>query len=120
MRDQDEQIALKLGAALRELRRTRGWSQATLAEKLDVSVDYVGLLERGERLPALGMLVHVARTLGVQVEVLLGAPLDVGWAEEAIALLKTLPEEARNLVLAMLRGAVAEQRGKRGPRSKAR
>jgi transcriptional regulator with XRE-family HTH domain len=108
MRDQDEQIALKLGAALRELRRTRGWSQATLAETLD------------ERLPALGMLVHVARTLGVQVEVLLGAPLDVGWAEEAIALLKTLPEEARNLVLAMLRGAVAEQRGKRGPRSKAR
>jgi ribosome-binding protein aMBF1 (putative translation factor) len=40
--EDEEQLAARLGATIREARKARRWTQATLAEKLDVSVTYVG------------------------------------------------------------------------------
>jgi XRE family transcriptional regulator, regulator of sulfur utilization len=39
---------LLLGDTVRELRRARGWSQETLAEKSNLHLNFVGRLERGE------------------------------------------------------------------------
>ena len=38
-----------LGQRIREQRREKGWTMDKLAEKADLSVNYVGDLERGRR-----------------------------------------------------------------------
>jgi transcriptional regulator with XRE-family HTH domain len=107
MAETEAELAARLGAAIRRARTARRWSQATLAEKLKVSVDYVGLIERGERVPSLAVVIALARMFGASVVDLLGAPADDPWISEALALLRALPAPARELVLGMLRGAVA-------------
>lgn len=87
----------------------RRWSQAELAERAEISTDYVGLLERGLRLPALGMLVQLSEVFGVSTDEILGrSNAQDGWLLEASGLLGHVPQRARAAVLGMLRGAVGE------------
>ena len=60
-------LARKLGRRIRELRKARGLTQAALAERLDISENYMGSLERGTRHPSLQLVETIAQTLGVQV-----------------------------------------------------
>lgn len=96
---------------MRELREARGWSQAALAERIEVSVHYVGLLERGQRLPSLGTFVHLGRELGVRLDALLESRAE-DWTEDAIDLLRRVPEAQRPFLTAILRAAA----GFRAPR----
>ncbi|GHU54330.1 hypothetical protein FACS189442_0410 [Spirochaetia bacterium] len=52
---------------LKRLRACRGFSQQTLAEKADISVAYLGAIERCERWPHPDILVRLADGLGVEV-----------------------------------------------------
>ena len=57
---------------LKELRVKKGWSQAELAKKADVTDAYVAQLETGARdNPSLEILKRLARALGVPVTELL-------------------------------------------------
>lgn len=60
-------LARKVGRRIRELRRARGLTQATLAERLDISENYRGGLERGNRFPSLQLLETLADAFGVPV-----------------------------------------------------
>ena len=53
------------------LRRARGWSQAELAGKLQVSASAVGMYEQGRREPSLGAVVALSRVFEVSVDYLL-------------------------------------------------
>ncbi len=48
------------GAELTELRVCRGWSQQRLAEMLGYDMNYIGMLERGEKSPTLRTLSDLA------------------------------------------------------------
>ncbi|MBV9073305.1 MAG: helix-turn-helix transcriptional regulator [Acidobacteria bacterium] len=54
-----------LARRLREMRRRRGWSQETMAEKCGLHRTYVGAIERGERNITLDTLHNLANSLGV-------------------------------------------------------
>jgi transcriptional regulator with XRE-family HTH domain len=97
--DSEQDLADRIGAAVRAARAARRWSQATLAERLDVSVTYVGMLERGEKLASLSLLVQVARVLGIGVARLLGEPAADPWEEEVVELLRALPAGSRDMVM---------------------
>lgn len=58
--------------ALRSAREACGWSQADLADRVTLSVEAYGRLERGRVLPRAATLVRLARTLDVGVDDLLG------------------------------------------------
>lgn len=107
MAETEQELVRRFGQAVRAARKMRGWSQATLAEQLDVSVDYAGMLERGERLPSFAVAIRVAEVLGTTVVQLIGEPKHEPWLEEAIALLRSLPPGPRETALAMLRGAAS-------------
>lgn len=60
-----------LGAAIRQRRRTRGWTQAEVAERAAVSRRFVSALETGERTGAeIGRVFAVLRALDTAVELL--------------------------------------------------
>lgn len=53
---------------LRNLRAERGWSQQTLAEKLEVSRQSVNAIETGKYDPSLPLAFRIARTFGLRIE----------------------------------------------------
>jgi putative transcriptional regulator len=53
---------------LRELRRERGWSQAYLAERLEVSRQSVNAIETGRYDPSLPLAFRIARLFGKRIE----------------------------------------------------
>lgn len=65
-----------LGQRIALLRRRQGWSQAELAQKMQVSPSTVGMYEQGRREPSLWGAVELSRAFGVSVDYLLtGKPL---------------------------------------------
>ncbi|MRG94278.1 helix-turn-helix domain-containing protein [Polyangium spumosum] len=118
--ESEAKIAARIGEVMRRCRAARGWSQAVLAEHLDVSVDYVGLLERGERVPSIPVLLLIAERLGVSAAELLGERELEDWEQEALTAIRALPVAARDVVLAMLRGAAGATKQRRPARARAR
>jgi putative transcriptional regulator len=53
---------------LRVLRAERGWSQADLAERLDVSRQSVNAIETGKYDPSLPLAFKIARVFGLAIE----------------------------------------------------
>lgn len=53
---------------IRELRATHGWSQADLAERLDVSRQSVNAVETGRYDPSLPLAFAISRLFGLPVE----------------------------------------------------
>jgi len=53
---------------IRELRAGQGWSQADLAEKLDVSRQSVNAIETGRYDPSLPLAFAISRLFGLPVE----------------------------------------------------
>ncbi|MDO5611238.1 MAG: helix-turn-helix transcriptional regulator [Pseudomonadota bacterium] len=53
---------------LRELRELHGWSQAALAERLEVSRQTINALETGKYDPSLPLAFRIARLFGQRIE----------------------------------------------------
>lgn len=57
-------MRVRLGAALQKHRILRGWTQAELADFADLSLKYVGEIERGEANTTLEVLERLASAVG--------------------------------------------------------
>ena len=76
----------RLGARIRARRTAKGLSQAALAESADVSANYIGVLERGVKLPTLDTLVALAKVLGCSAAELLDDPrAKDSWLDELVS-----------------------------------
>ena len=64
----EDEILIKLGSRIREIRLKRQLTQAELADKCGCNRNYVSMLERGERNPSYKSLVMIASGLGVKVQ----------------------------------------------------
>jgi transcriptional regulator with XRE-family HTH domain len=60
-----------LGARIAALRSRFGWSQAELAQRVNISPSAVGMYEQGRREPSLEVIITLSRVLGVSVDFLL-------------------------------------------------
>ena len=60
-------ILKRLGARVKEERKKAKLTQERFAEKVGLSVDYIGYIERGKQAPYLKTLERIATTLGVEV-----------------------------------------------------
>ena len=68
-----------IGRSIREYRLSRKLRQEDLAEKTGLSANYIGMVERGEKVPSLETFICIANTLGVSADVLLADVLDNGY-----------------------------------------
>lgn len=62
-RDHRSDEAKWFGATIRQLRDERRLTQAQLAEAADLSSTYLGIVERGENVPTLTVILQLARGL---------------------------------------------------------
>ena len=63
-----ECVALPMKNNLRDLRAERGWSQADLAEKLDVSRQTVNAIETEKYDPSLPLAFKIAEIFNMKIE----------------------------------------------------
>lgn len=57
----------RLAKELQARRKERGFTQESLAEKLDVSVGTIKTIEQGLRMPSIPMLIMIARILRLKI-----------------------------------------------------
>jgi transcriptional regulator with XRE-family HTH domain len=65
-------MAVAFGHCLRKFRLRAGLSQIQLGLLANYDRHYIGVLERGQRIPTLPALFRLARVLGVSAETLVG------------------------------------------------
>lgn len=60
-----------IGARIRTARKRKEWRQDDLAEHIGKSTTYVGMIERGERIPALDTFVDIITELDITADEIL-------------------------------------------------
>ena len=60
-----------IGRNIRKYRKEKGMMQDTLAEMTDLSANYIGMIKRGEKIPALPTLIKIANALEISADPLL-------------------------------------------------
>jgi transcriptional regulator with XRE-family HTH domain len=69
MTHDERRLAREIGLILHRLRRDKGWTQKTLAQRVagGVNATYIGKIERGDQLPSLKILLRLSQALDVAV-----------------------------------------------------
>ncbi len=122
MDDVELALAEQLAARLRELRRSRGWTQAELAEHAELTPHYIALLETARKLPTLRTLGCLARALGTTAGDLLGSEPTPGdaWVNDVRRLAVAVPESIRPLIAGVLKLATRHKDESPRPRKRRR
>lgn len=66
-----QDLLTAFGAAIRALRRRRGWSQEEFADRIGLHRTYIGDIERGERNVSLVNIMRIAAALDVTLSALM-------------------------------------------------
>ncbi len=64
-KEQKDPVGVIFGETVRRLREARTWTQEDLAEQAEMSVTYVGFIERGDNVPSLNIILKLADALRV-------------------------------------------------------
>ena len=94
-----------LGKRIREARLKKKMTQDQLSEKADISLYYLGEVERGTKTPSLKVLIAIADTLGVSIDSLLRDTVSTGNVyvnNEVTRLLDTLTPKQRACAVEIL------------------
>lgn len=60
-------LRVRFGRKLKNLRKKNGLTQEQLAEKTGLSVDFIGMIERGERAPSFETIEQLAKVLKIRI-----------------------------------------------------
>ena len=109
------EIVRRFAARLREVRKSRGLTQAELGDRAGVAASYVGRLEAGGAAPGIDLVQRLATALGTTVHDLLPAEVSPdteavlrGRAEELFAGLMRAADRDTLLMLTPLLARLAE------------
>ncbi|MBQ7316510.1 MAG: helix-turn-helix transcriptional regulator [Clostridia bacterium] len=69
---------LTMGDRIKEVRKKQGLTQEQLAERLDISVEFIGQIERGIKLPSMHVFIKLIETLNVSADYLLRDSVSTG------------------------------------------
>lgn len=98
-----------IGERIQEIRKKRKLSQEQVAERADISPNYLSRIECGKENPTLDMLIKLARALGTEMWEIFDFAHEVGlkeMKETMNKLLKESEEEKLRLAIKILRAVV--------------
>ena len=90
-----------IGKNIRKFREIKKLRQEDLAEKTDLTTNYIGMIERGEKIPSLETFINILNSLGVSADMVLSDVLDNGYTVKDSLLnekLEKLVTEDRNRI----------------------
>ncbi len=90
-----------IGKNIRKFREIKKLRQEDLAEKTDLTTNYIGMIERGEKIPSLETFINIVNSLGVSADMVLSDVLDNGYTVKDSLLnekLEKLVPEDRNRI----------------------
>lgn len=68
-----------IGKNIRKYRLAKGLHQDDLAEMADLSVNYIGMIERGQKIPSLESFINIVNALDVSSDMILTDVLNQGY-----------------------------------------
>lgn len=68
-----------IGRNIRKFRQEKKLRQEDLAEKTGLSTNYIGVIERGEKIPSLETLIYILNALGVSADLVMRDVLQTGY-----------------------------------------
>lgn len=90
-----------IGKNIRKFREIKKLRQEDLAEKTDLTTNYIGMIEREEKIPSLETFINILNSLGVSADMVLSDVLDNGYKVKDSLLnekLEKLVPEDRNRI----------------------
>lgn len=90
-----------IGKNIRKFREAKKLRQEDLAEKAELTTNYIGMIERGEKIPALDTFIKILNAFGVSADMVLSDVLDNGYTVKNSMLnekLEKLVPEDRNKI----------------------
>ncbi len=106
-----------IGENIRKYRKAAGLRQEDLAERTGLSVNYIGMVERGEKTPSLETFIAIVNVLGVSADMVLCDVLDVGYTVKSSLLnekLSRVSSDDRNKIYAVVETMLAHSKIKIG------
>lgn len=94
-----------VGGNIRKYRQIKKLRQEDLAELTDLSPNYIGMVERGEKIPSLETLIAIVNALGVSADMVLADVLSCGYQIKASLLIEKLDsisEQDRSRIIAVV------------------
>ena len=94
-----------IGQNIRKYRNAKKLRQEDLAEKTDLSVTYIGMIERGEKIPSLETFISIVNALGVSSDMILADVTETGYKMKNTLLdekLSKLTAEDREKIYAVI------------------
>ena len=99
-----------IGMNIRKYRMSKNLRQEDIAERSGLSTNYIGMIERGEKIPSLEKFIDIANALHVSADQLLSDVLDTGYIVKTSMLterISGLSPEERERVYAVLEAMIA-------------
>lgn len=94
-----------IGKNIRRFRTEKKMRQEDLAERACLSTNYIGMVERGEKIPSLESFIGIVNALGVSADMILADVLDTGYEIKHSLLndkLKSLSKHDRERIYAVI------------------
>ena len=94
-----------IGLNIRDARIRKGWTQEQFAEKLGLSTSYIGLIERGYKLPKFETFIKIINQLDVSADVILFGVTNVGYTirtSEYLDKISELPQSEQKRIFDIL------------------
>ena len=61
-------MKIELGSKIRQARKAKGYSQEQLAELAEIAPNYLGEVERGQKMPRMDVFVRIIKALDVSAD----------------------------------------------------
>lgn len=101
-----------IGKRIRKYREAARIKQEELAEKADISCNYLSAIERGVKTPKLDTLIRIINALGVSADEILVDVIDAGTKTQCTMLegkLNRLPLKKKQKILRILEVLIVEE-----------
>ena len=111
----ENNFSKELGKKIKEIRKMKKFTQAELAWKINMSPNFIGLIERGEKKPSLETLIKISKTLEVSPSVFFEdfkyqIPEEDILVKKISSLLKETSENEKRMIYQIVKSLVKKKR----------